>query len=133
MIIIHKSLRDKNYKEAASMIDAMIADSTCDHQALIQQLKYIARVDGRWADEYPDEWFDKCVDYLRYIAYNQTDRDDPSIHQEYAAALESLIKRRSAKGIKLHDGIIKEPPFGKKVYSLRPDALKKKPVRNHKN
>ena len=42
------------------------------------------------SEELPDVWFNKCVEYLRYIAYNQSDRDDAFIHQEYADALEKL-------------------------------------------
>ena len=126
LIKVNDVIRAKNYDEAIRRIDALIANPQIDRQALIQRLKFMVRVNYYRSEEMPQKWFEKCVEYLRYIAYNQTDRDDASIHQEYADALEKLLQRLPAK-----DGVpaalLSEPAHGKKEYSMRPDALKPKP------
>lgn len=127
MIRINNCINEKKYDDAATRIDAMIADANVDQQELISRLKFIARVSYK-ADELPDPWFYKCVDYLRYIAYNQKDRDDAFIHQEYAAALEMVVRRmNNKKSIPAY--LIAPPAHGKTVYNMRPDALKAKPKR----
>ena len=65
---------------------------------------------------------------LQYIAYNQTDRDDAFIHQEYAAALEMVLRKLNGKA-PIPACLSTEPAYGKKVYNMRPDALKMKPKR----
>ena len=127
MIRINNSVNAKNYDAAATQIDAMIADPNVDQQELISRLKFIARLSYK-VDELPDSWFYKCVDYLRYIAYNQKDRDDAYIHQEYASALEMVVRRMNDKQA-VPAYIIASPTHGKTVYNMRPDALKAKPKR----
>ena len=126
LIKVNEVIRAKNYDEAIRRIDALIANPQVDQQALIQRLKFMVRVNYYHSEEMPLNWFCKCVEYLRYIAYNQTERDDANIHQEYADALEKLLQRLPAK-----DGVpaalLSEPVHGKKEYSMRPDALKPKP------
>ena len=70
----------------------------------------------------PDSWFEKCVGYLRFIAYNNDNRDDAYVHQEYADALERLIARKYPDS-----KLLPTPTVGKTVYNMRPDALKQKP------
>lgn len=96
MIRINNDIREQKYEAAATQIDAMIADTTVNQQELISRLKFIARL-GYKAEELPEFWFNKCVGYLQYIAYNQTDRDDAFIHQEYAAALEMVLRKLNGK------------------------------------
>lgn len=127
MIRINHEIREKNYDAAATQIDAMIADSTVNQQELINRLKFIARL-GYRAEELPEAWFNKCIGYLQYIAYNQKDRDDAFIHQEYAAALEMALRKLKGKA-EIPACLISEPAYGKKVYNMRPDALKVKPKR----
>lgn len=127
MIHINNSINEKNYDDAAARIDAMIADPNVNQQELISRLKFIARLSYK-TDEMPDAWFYKCVDYLRYIAYNQKERDDAFIHQEYAAALEMIVRRMNEKQA-IPAYIIAPPTHGKTVYNMRPDALKAKPRR----
>ena len=126
LIRINDAIRAKNYDEAARRIDAMIADPAVDQQALIERLKFMVRVSYYGSEKMPDAWFNKCVGYLRYIAYNQADREDAHIHQEYADALEKLLQRLPAK-----DGVPAEllaaPAHGQKTYNMRPAALKPKP------
>lgn len=125
IIRINEFLRDKKYDEAANLIDSMIADNSVNKQELISRLKYIARVDYYNAD-LPEKWFNKCIGYLQYIAYNQSDRDDANIHQQYASALEMLLKKLSNK-VALPECLTTTPKYGKTVYNLRPDDLKMKP------
>ncbi|HJD75698.1 MAG TPA: thioredoxin family protein [Bacteroides reticulotermitis] len=129
MIRIQSALRAKKYDEVIAQIDALIADPAVDQQALIERLKFIARLSYYQREEIPQNWFDKCVEYLQYIAYNQTVRDDASIHQEYAAALEEVIRRQKTKE-SIPACLTTPPAHGKTVYNLRPDALKMKPRRN---
>lgn len=127
MILINQALNNNRYDEAAKSIDAMIADSTINQQELINRLKFIARI-NRGYKEVPDSWFYKCVEYLQYIAYNMKDRQDPYIHQEYAAALEDVIRKMTNKS-DIPSFIANPPTHGKKEYSMRPDVLKAKPKR----
>lgn len=129
MIRVQSALRVKKYDEVSAQIDALIADPTVDQQALIERLKFIARLSYYQREEVPQKWFDKCVEYLQYIAYNQIDRTDASIHQEYAAALEEVINRQKTKE-NVPACLTTPPAHGKTVYNLRPDALKMKPKRN---
>ena len=73
-----------------------------------------------------DFWFNKCVEYLRFIAYNNTDRDDARIHYEYARVLET-VARRTAEGKPLPPCLLAPPAAGKRIYDTRPDDLKQKP------
>lgn len=127
MIRINNSINEKNYDAAATQIDAMIADPAVNQQDLISRLKFIARL-GYKVEELPEAWFNKCVGYLQYIAYNQTDRDDAFIHQEYAAALEMALRKLNGKA-EIPACIGNQPTHGKKDYNMRPDALKAKPKR----
>ncbi|MDE6810315.1 MAG: thioredoxin family protein [Muribaculaceae bacterium] len=123
MIEVNNLVRDKEYDRAAALIDGLIADPQTDRQALIDRLKFIARLSYK-ADEMPDEWFGKCVGYLRFIAYNNENRDDAYVHQEYADALERMIARKFPDA-----GLLPTPAAGKTTYTMRPDALKAKPKR----
>lgn len=127
LIEAENSIRAKDYQRAATMIDSLIASPAVDQQSLISSLKFMVRL-GYKASDYPDFWLNKCVGYLRYIAYNQADRDDAAIHQEYASALELVLKRYS-QGKKIPESLMQEPIVGKKVYDMRPADLKPKPVR----
>lgn len=122
IIEINNLLRDNSYDKAAEKLDAMIADSSIDRQQLIDRMKYMVRL-GYRSEELPDSWFEKCVGYLRFIAYNNSDRDDPMVHQQYADALEKLMARKALSVKTVTD----EPVFGKKAYDMRPDDLKQKP------
>lgn len=122
IIEINNLLRNADYTTAATKIDALIADETVDRQELIDRMKFMVRL-GYKSEELPDSWFEKCVGYLRFIAYNNRDRDDAQIHQQYADALEKLIARKAFAAKTVTD----EPAVGKKAYDMRPDDLKMKP------
>ncbi len=129
LIRINEAIQNKQYDNAISRIDAMIANPAVDQLKLISRLKFIARLSYYRSEDIPQKWFNKCVEYLRYIAYNQTDRDDAFIHQEYAVALEKMLAQVAKDGGKVPSFIISEPTQGKKEYSMRPAALKQKPRR----
>lgn len=131
MIHINNLLRNEQYDAATLRIDSLIADPQTDRRKLSDRLKYIARVAYR-RDTYPDSWFLKCVEYLQYVAYNHTDRDDASIHQEYASTLEMLIKRMAEGKCQAPACIIAGPAHGKTEYDMRPDDLAKKPKKGIK-
>lgn len=129
-ILIDDELREKKYEEAAARIDAMIADSTVNQQQVIERLKFICRLTPYNINKIPDFWFNKCVEYLQYIAYNQYDRDDALIHQSYAAVLEEVLRRQTDKS-HVPACILSAPKYGKKTYSMRSNELKPKPKMKH--
>lgn len=128
MIEINLAIRSKNYSEAADGIDSLLKDPAADKEELINRLEFIAR-SGLYQKE-SKEWFEKCLHYARYVAYNKSDRQDPYIHQTYASALETLLKQLINGEIKASPAFLgEEPEYGKKEYSMRPDNLKTKPVK----
>lgn len=126
MIRVTNFLNEDKYGEASALIDSLMADSMTNQQELIERLKFIARVSYR-GESYPIEWFLKCIEYLQYVAYNQKDRYDAGIHQEYAAALEILVRRMAKGECVAPDNLMNKPLYGKAVYNMRPDDLKQKP------
>lgn len=121
--------REKDYPKAIKSIDALIADTTLDKQKVIDRLKFMVRLNKRYGPEYPDEWFYKCVEYLRYIAYNNADRGNMRIHFEYALALEMMLERIAKDNKEIPQFLRNSPEYGKKEYSSRPAELKMKPRR----
>ena len=132
MIRVTNLLNEEKYDEVALKIDSLIADPHTNQQDLIERLKFIARVSYR-ADSYPNDWFLKCIEYLQYVAYNQKNRDDAAIHQEYAAALEILISKMAKGECSAPNTIVGQPLFGKSTYDMRPDDLKRKPTAKTKS
>lgn len=121
--------REKDYSKAVESIDVLIADTTLNRQKVIDRLKFMVRLNKRYGAEYPDVWFNKCVEYLRYIAYNNEDRGDMRIHFEYALALEMMLERIAKDNKEIPQFLRNSPEYGKKEYSSRPAELKMKPRR----
>lgn len=121
--------REKDYSKAIESIDALIADTTLNKQKVIDRLKFMVRLNKRYGPEYPDVWFNKCVEYLRYVAYNNADRGDMRIHFEYALALEMMMERIAGDDNEIPQFLRTSPEYGKKEYSSRPAELKMKPKR----
>lgn len=126
MIRVNTFLNQGNYGQAAALIDSLIVDSNTNQQDLMDRLKFMARVSYR-RDNYPISWFLKCMEYLQYVAYNYKERDDVSIHQEYAAALEILVRKMKNGECEAPGHIVDKPAYGKETYNMRPDGLKQKP------
>ena len=117
----------KKYSKAIVSIDALIADTSLNKQKVIDRLKFMVRLNKRYGAKYPDKWFNKCVEYLRYIAYNNADRDEVRVHFDYAVALEMLLERTANNDKKIPKQLRTAPEYGKKEYSSRPAELKMKP------
>ena len=131
MIRVNGFLNRGEYDRAVTIIDSLIADPKTNQQDLMGRLKFIARVSYR-RDTYPVSWFLKCMEYLQYVAYNYKERDDVSIHQEYAAALEILVRKMKNGECEAPHHIVDKPTHGKTNYSMRPDDLKQKPKTKRK-
>lgn len=122
---INLLVREKKYNEAIAAIDAVLerldlqksgeVEPLLDKDKILNALRFTVR--NRSGEETPTLWAKKCGEYLRYLAYNLTDRNDAMVHFEYAQYLESQIKE------------LQKPRFGKEEYSMRPDKLKQKPRR----
>lgn len=126
MIQVNEVLRKKDYDQAIGMIDALIADPATDRQKLIDRLKFMVR--GGISETNPIQWSKKCLEYLQFIAYNNQDRRDAYVHQEYAAALEKYLRIVQSKS-DFPRSVLEAPTVGKGVYTMRPDKLKAKPVK----
>ena len=131
LVQINALVRDKKYDETDALIRATMADTSIDQQDFIEQFRFIVR-GSYWSPETPVEWLGRCVSYLQYIAYNSDDRQDPYIHQEYAALLERLIRLTPGAEKVFPESIMEKPEFGAKEYSMRPKNLAQKPTRKKK-
>ena len=127
MARIDALVRERDYDAADAAIREAMADTLVDRQAFIDQFRYTVR-SACWREDTPLSWLSRCASYMQYIAYNDDDRQDASIHQEYAALLERLI--RLAPGAKevFPASILDKPEFGVQDYSLRPRNLAPKPA-----
>lgn len=113
------AFRAKNYAEAASSLDALMAYSGALDREVCKFLYYAGR--SNLYEEFPDSWHDKCLEVSKFVAYNHPDRSDASIHQLYAMQLEMWAKRMNAK--------IPSSSLGIQEYSMRPKDLMAKPKR----
>lgn len=121
-------IRSKNHTAAADLVRDMMRDGAIDQQALINDLRYALR-NSYWQDDTPMGWLRDCAEFMRYIAYNYADREEASIHFDYAQLLERLIGLSPAAAEALPASIAAEPEVGQKEYSMRPPTLAKKPAR----
>lgn len=122
--------RQEKYDELAKLIDDDIANSSyATDQKYLQRLLYFVRSSKYYYDKIPESWFNKCVGYSRFLAYNWPDRDQADIHQLYASMLEIVIQRTSQPSA-LEKSLIETPKYGKDVYDMRDPSLKPKPKRN---
>lgn len=131
MVQINALVRDKKYDEADVLIRETMADTSINQQDFIEQFRFTVR-NSYWSPETPVKWLSLCASYLQYIAYNSDDRQDPYIHQEYAALLERLIRLTPGAEKVFPKSIMEKPEFGAKEYSIRPKNLAQKPTRKKK-
>ncbi len=118
-----------NFDKLISIIDKALIDNEIDKNKFLNSLRFTIRSKNRNLLSLPPVWIKKCGGYYQYIAYNYKDRDDASIHYEYAQYLESVIKMIPEASAYLPESIINKPIIGKSDYSLRSDVLKQKPKR----
>ncbi len=129
MIKINQDIRSQKYDEAVNRIDSLLENKTINKELLIKELEFIVR-QGLYQEE-SEEWFEKCLYYARYIAYNKSDRQDPYIHQTYAFALETVLKQLINGEIKTPPAFLgEEPRYGRKEYTMRSEKLKSKPIKS---
>ena len=128
MAELNTYLREKTYDQADVHIKDMISDPAIDQQAFMHDLRFALR-SSYWSDETPAGWLKRCVEYLQYIAYNYADRQDASIHMEYALMLERLIRLTPGAAEVFPEAVVGEPENGEKSYSMRSPKLGRKPVR----
>lgn len=124
---ISQAVREKEYTKASLLIDEAINNPSIDKSKFLNALRFTVRL--RSNENLPNEWVRKCGEYIRYIAYNFPDRRDSYIHFEYAQYLESVLKDVNSNSAPVPESIVKNPPFGKSEYTMRPDNLKQKPVK----
>lgn len=110
-------IHEKRYEDSYSYLDSLMNYKGKFAQDICKYLYYISR--SVYYSEYPAMWIDKCFELSRYVAYNNPDRDDATMHYDYALQLESKLKRAGV--------VLKEPVYGQKQYTLRPLDLKPKP------
>lgn len=133
MIRLNDAVQAKRYDEAIERIDSLMADPATDQQQFIQRLKFVVRLSYR-SEEMPEAWFNKCVECLRYIAYNVADRDDAYAHQEYADALEKLLRRLPAKdGVPAARPRLPEPHIERRTGRPATDAVQLLSQRYHRH
>ncbi len=120
---------NKNYHEAGKLIDALLVDESVNKQEVIDRLKFMIRLNKHYGENYPKEWFYKSIQYLRYIAYNDENRDDARVHYNYAVALEMLFEKIVNHDFEIPKFLTEKPESGKQEYSNRPLNLKQKPKR----
>ena len=97
------------------------------NEHFVCQFRYTVR-SACWREDTPLSWLSRCASYMQYIAYNDDDRQDASIHQEYAALLERLIRLAPGAEEVFPASILDKPEFGVQDYSLRPRNLAPKPA-----
>ena len=127
MARIDALVRERDYDAADAAIREAMADTLVDRQAFIDQFRYTVR-SACWREDTPLSWLSRCASYMQYIAYNDDDRQDASIHQEYAALLERLIRLAPGAEEVFPASILDKPEFGVQDYSLRPRNLAPKPA-----
>lgn len=128
MIEINLLVREKKYDQADLAIRRVMVDEMINRQQFIDQFKFTVR-GSYWDPETPVEWLRRCASYLQFIAYNNTNRQDAYIHQEYAAMLERLIRLTPGVEKTFPESVIKLPDSGVKEYNMRPRNLAQKPKR----
>lgn len=126
----NRLVQAKEYAKAGELMDKIIAEGKYNKAEVIRTLSFAARINPKvGVDETPYEWLTKQMEYLRYIAYNSDERDDPMIHYYYAAGLEYFIIRTVKDGKAFPESLLSKPSVGKDVYDTRPAKLKQKPKR----
>lgn len=118
-------LREKNYQVAIPLLDSLMKEPGDFKEELCRYLKFTAR--SVLYGEHPDFWLKKCAEHAQFVAYNSYDRQDATIHYDYAMILEKLIRSVPDAARYFPASIVEQPEKGTKGYSMRSPKLKQKP------
>jgi hypothetical protein len=106
------------YQESFKYLDSLMSYHGKFSQDVCRSLYFISR--STLYGDNPKIWIEKCFELSRFVAYNNPDRDDASVHYDYAVQLEKRLNG-------LQGGKMQQPAFGQESYSMRPLDLKQKP------
>ncbi len=127
-IALNQAIRNKDYTLAKEKLNDIISNPEGRTADFCRDINFMIRIPGgKYEDEVlSPELLEIYFILARYAAYNNPDRNEGSVHFNYALLLEYMIKKeRTSEAVKL----FASPDKGAGEYSMRPPGLEKKPVR----
>jgi len=127
-IALSQAIRNKNYTLAKEKLNDIISNPYGRIADFCRDINFMIRIPGGKYEEevLAPELLEIYFTLARYAAYNNPDRNEGSVHFNYALLLEYMIKKsRNEEAVKL----LASPDKGVGEYSMRPPGLEKKPVR----
>jgi len=127
-IALNQAIRNKDYTLAKEKLEDITSNPEGRIADFCRDINFMVRIPGgKYEDEVlAPELLEIYFILARYAAYNNPDRNEGSVHYNYALLLEYMIKKnRTEEAVKL----FKVPDKGVGEYSMRPPGLEKKPVR----
>lgn len=125
---IDLDIRKGKYEEAAQGIDALLANPANSKQELCDWLRFIVS-QAQYQEKMSEFWFNKCLVYAQYMAYNYPERDNGMMHFNYTILLEKAVRKIPGVEKYLPSEIVDKPKYGEPEYSMRSPKLKQKPSR----
>jgi thiol-disulfide isomerase/thioredoxin len=127
-LALNQAIRNKDYALAKEKLDDIIRNPEGRTADFCRDINFMIRIPGgKYEDEVlAPELLEIYFILTRYAAYNNPDRNEGSVHYNYALLLEYMIKKsRTEEALKL----LNSPDKGVGEYSMRPPGLEKKPVK----
>ena len=127
-IALNQAIRNKNYPLAKEKLNEIISNTEGRIEDFCRDINFMIRIPGgKYEDEVlSPELLDIYFTLTRYAAYNNPERNEGSVHFNYALLLEYMLKKgRAEEAVKL----LSSPDKGVGEYSMRPPGLEKKPIR----
>lgn len=124
-------IRNGKYEEAAKGIDALLANPGNLKEEICDWLRFTVS-QAQYQKDLPEFWFNKCLVYAQYIAYNYPQRDNGMMHFNYTVLLEKAVRKIPGVEKYLPSEIVDKPKYGEPEYSMRSPNLKQKPSRGKK-
>ncbi|MBV7533018.1 thioredoxin family protein [Chitinophaga sp. sic0106] len=118
-------MKTGDYAQAAILADSMFLQVGNRKKEFCADLDFLVRVRDE-NEAMPDAQLALLMKLAQYAAYNVPDRYNGSTHFNYAKLLEYTIRHNGAQAASL----IAKPAGGVTEYTLRPQGLATKPVRN---
>ncbi|MEN7546477.1 thioredoxin family protein [Rapidithrix thailandica] len=115
------------YQEAADHADAMLTTEAVKQKEILSFYYSLTTLTLHQMDD--PKWVKRCLQYAQYVAYNDPERDNVSIHFNYARMLEKAMKAASCAKEIAPEAVLAKPQHGKKEYNLRSPKLAPKPKR----